>query len=67
MSACLCPICSPPPAPTYTEAWRHETEMRYVLGLPSRGARSNYLHGMEKVRRQAIVEGLKATLEEAVT
>lgn len=39
---CLCPMCTPTPAPTYTEEFSHQCEVRYVQSL-SEPYRSNYL------------------------
>lgn len=40
---CLCELCSPLPAKTYTEAWRHECEVRYVVALGTNAERKSYL------------------------
>lgn len=61
MTVCLCPMCTPNPAPTYTDEWRQECLSRWVdnkareiCALPSRGL------------RQAKIESLPAKLQERV-
>lgn len=49
--SCLCPSCRPQdPAPTYTEAYRHECEVRYVVSLGTQEDRRKYLAGVAKRR-----------------
>lgn len=52
---CLCEMCRPDdPGRTYTEAFRHECEVRYVVGLPSNERRAEYLEKVfEKRGRKA--------------
>ncbi len=61
--ACKCPACTPTPAPTYTEAWRHETECRHVARLPDKSTRKRYLALVAKVRGESamrrIISGLR--------
>lgn len=56
--ACRCEQCCPEnPAPTYTEAFRHECEARYVARLPSNDQRRDYLEGPKGVlERRGVVE-----------
>jgi hypothetical protein len=52
--ACRCQMCYPEnPAPTYTETFRHECEVRYVANLPSDDRRTAYLEEVDKCRGQA--------------
>ena len=43
MRECRCPACSVDPLPTYTEVYRHQCEIEYVLSLPDKPARRRYL------------------------
>jgi len=45
-----------------SEAWRHETEARWILKLPSLDERRAWLQSLEKRRGQAHVEQLKQTM-----
>lgn len=47
-----------------SEQYRHECEIRYVLNLPDRKARGDYLVGVEKVRGRAAAMRLKNGVEE---
>lgn len=48
---CQCEMCRPDdPGPTYTKAFRHECEVRYVVGLPSNERRTEYLNEVHKAR-----------------
>lgn len=47
---------------TYSEAWRHECEARWILKLPSLDERRAWLASLEKKRGQAHVEQLKRTM-----
>lgn len=49
---CQCPACSPDPAPTYTEQYRHECEVRMVSAMPTRERRIAYLLGPKGVKEQ---------------
>ena len=50
-SDCRCEMCRPDdPAPTYTEAFRHECEARYVAALPSNERRAEFLGEVHKAR-----------------
>lgn len=42
MPKCLCEMCTPNPAFTYTEEYRHQCEVRYVLRLAEE-RRAEYL------------------------
>ena len=33
------------PVDTFSESWRHECEVRWLLSLPSRAERNDYLNG----------------------
>lgn len=52
---------------TYTETWRHECEVRYILSLPSREARREWLDHplLLRTRGQAAVDRLKADVAAA--
>ena len=50
---------------TYSEAFRHECEVRYVLALPSKWARRDYLNSLHKWRSPAAVERLRADVAAA--
>lgn len=57
---------------TYSEAWRHECEVRHVASLPSREARKAYIDGIrEKLgsrgeqRVQNILRDLRAMVRAA--
>ena len=62
MNHCLCPACTPTPAPTYTEAFRLACEARYLAALPRLDERRAYLKRVE-IRRGAAA---KAQLEQAM-
>ncbi len=47
---------------SYSEAWRHECEARWILALPSLDARRAWLASLEKRRGKAHVEQLKQTM-----
>ncbi len=48
--ACRCEMCCPEnPGRTYTEAYRHLCEVRYLAGLPSNERRREYLEGPKGV------------------
>ena len=50
-SVCRCEMCRPDdPAPTYTEAFRHECEARHVAALPSNERRAEFLGEVHKAR-----------------
>ena len=51
-------MCRPDdPAPTYTEAFRHECEAHYLAALPSNEHRREYLEGPKGVlERRGVVE-----------
>lgn len=49
---------------SYSEAWRHECEARWILKLPSLQERRDWLASLEKRRGQAEVERLKATMQQ---
>lgn len=53
--ACRCEICRPKdPARTYTETFRHECEVRYIVSMTSNEQRAAYLEGVfEKRGRKA--------------
>lgn len=46
---CHCAQCSKDPLPTYTEAYRHQTEVNYVSQQSEEWIRT-HLAGVEKVR-----------------
>lgn len=48
---CLCEMCTDTPAPTYTEQFRHECEVRWVASMPLERA-VNYLVGVIKKRSE---------------
>jgi hypothetical protein len=47
---------------SYSEAWRHECEARWILKLPSLDERRAWLQSLEKRRGKAHVEQLKTTM-----
>ncbi len=47
---------------TYTEQHRHDCEVRYVMKMPSRALRAEYLDSLVKWRGQAAVDCIKADL-----
>ena len=57
-TACLCPMCTPVPAPTYLEAWRAQCEARMVAAMPE--GRTAYLAGVEKSRGEQASAELRA-------
>jgi hypothetical protein len=44
---------------TYTEAWRHECEVRHVLKMATRQQRAEYLDGVERKRGKAPADRLR--------
>lgn len=63
---CLCPHCSDPPAPTYTEAFRAACEARYVLRM-GKVQRQAYYVGVRKSRglpaARQLIEDVKQEYE----
>lgn len=57
---CQCPSCTRTPAPTYSEAWRRETEARWCLTQPRQARQAYYV--MVKARRGG--EALAALIAE---
>lgn len=49
---------------TYSEAWRHECEARWVANLPDLERRRNYLDGVAKRRGQAAGDRLRIQVAE---
>lgn len=53
-----------PAVDTYSEAWRHECEVRYVASLPSKQARARYLdgdaHALPPIKSLAAIRGQAA-------
>jgi hypothetical protein len=53
-----------PQLPTWTEAHRHACEVRYVVNMPTREARRDYLEGVTKKRGepagQALADAVRA-------
>ena len=47
---------------SYSEAWRHECEARWILKLPSLDERRAWLASLEKRRGKAHVDQLKQTM-----
>ncbi len=47
---------------SYSEAWRHECEARWILKLGSLDERRAWLQSLEKRRGKAHVEQLKTTM-----
>lgn len=50
---------------TWTEQYRHECEVRFLLSMPTRAQRAAYLDGLERKRGDAAVARLKADLTAA--
>lgn len=50
---------------TYTEQHRHECEVRFVLAMPSRARRAEYLDGVTHRRGQAAGDALRQAVAEA--
>jgi ribosome modulation factor len=46
--------------PTWTEAWRHECEVRYVCSFPNSLRRHEYLDGVRKQRGDGAADVLGA-------
>ena len=44
---------------TYSEQYRHECEVRYVLAMPSREQRAEYLDSLVRKRSAAAAERLR--------
>lgn len=44
---------------TYTEAWRHECEVRYVVKMDGPESRRAFLDGVEKKRGKAAADRLR--------
>ena len=55
-------LCDGTEVSSYSEAWRHETEARWILKLGSLDERRAWLQGLEKRRGKAHVEQLKTTM-----
>ena len=47
---------------TYSEEWRHECEINFVLAMPSRERRAAYLDLIEKHRGEAAADRMKQEL-----
>lgn len=60
--ACRCEQCTATPGPTYTEAFRHECEVRHVARMASKSARKAYLSGVAVQRGWEAVERIIAGL-----
>lgn len=56
---CMCPQCTPNPAPTYTEAWRMECEARYIAQLTTDEERRVYLNLVRTARGDISAEALR--------
>jgi len=63
MTACLCPSCTDRPAPSYTDAFRHQCEVAFVVGLPGRAERVEYFSLVRERRGAAAAKRLR---EEAI-
>lgn len=50
---------------TYTEAWRHECEVRYVLKMATRQQRAEYLDAIERRRGKACADRLRSDVATA--
>ena len=60
------------PVDTASEAWRHECEARYILNMPDRETRNQYLLGVEEQAMgpkgpytKTVTRGIKHTRGEA--
>lgn len=60
MSNCACDHCDG--QFTYSEAWRHECEVRHVANLPTKWDRKRYLTGIRRRRGEAEVDRIKRGL-----
>lgn len=54
MSKCLCPACTPEPAPTWTPDYRLACEARHLLNLPLAERRKALAAQARAARRQAL-------------
>lgn len=60
MAKCRCEVCCPDnPAPTYTEQFRHECEVRAVVAMASNARRRSYLEKVEKRRGAAAADRIR--------
>lgn len=60
---CRCIDCSETPAPTYTESFRHETEIREVMRrFGTKEQIKEYLSGIEKKRGFEAMQRLRIDL-----
>ena len=50
--------------PTYTEAWRHECEVRYIISMPGREQRAGYVEAVAKRRGQPAAERLRSSVRQ---
>ena len=53
---CLCESCCATPEPTYTEAYRFECEVKFVMAFPKPSWRRRYLDLALKARGKAAVD-----------
>ena len=60
MTECYCERCTSNPKPTYTEAYRAETEARQVLAMPGKKARLEYFSLVAEKRGADSANKLKA-------
>jgi hypothetical protein len=47
---CRCEQCSDDPLYTYSESWRHETEVKMIMGKRLLVDRRSYIDGVERIR-----------------
>ena len=60
MTACRCEACCPAdPAPTYTEAYRHQCEARHLAALPKDSQRAAHLDAVEKKAGKVAANALR--------
>lgn len=65
MTACRCEACRPAdPAPTYTEAHRHQCEARLLAALPRDLQRAAHLDAVEKTAGKMVANALRGAVWE---
>lgn len=65
MTACLCPACADDPAPTYTEAYRLQCEVNWVLAMKDKPTRRAYMAMVAGKRGEAAANVLSDALVRA--
>lgn len=57
---CLCPSCTPNPAETWTDEFRHETECKHFLNMANNRERVAYVEAVASKRGKTAADRLRA-------